>query len=471
MGNRKDIGTVFKEQLNYLDKSPNENGWNAIQEELDKKKKRRILPFWYFLTGILFSGILFSLFNLNDKQSTASETKSGSVNEKNIFTPSNSKKSREKETELVVEPDKKSKQNALKTNKKENILTDDNLESETKKETNYSNNNGIKSSKNNNKSIADLKLQKQKKETGKSKKIKYKSNKNKGITNLNEPINDSFFKYNNDGNNSLTDLKNSKSKQDSIQEIKVVKKDSLSTKKLVENITKKDSLIINDESVKKITVFGYGSPTLSSFIGKNSVIDNRLNGNTKTSSISFSYGIYLCFIGNEKFTLRTGFGKNNLKFITKDVPVNVYNYSNIEYQNGFSNVYIYNQSNNPQSMNITQDISYTEIPLEAKYKFIGSKIGVNAILGLNYLILDKNEISIITSTDNKYNIGKTRNLLSNSLGINLGLGLDYKLSNKLKINIEPMFKYHLKDYQNIKNTNPFSFNILTGIEFKVFGDN
>ena len=66
MGNKKDIRLVIKEKLNQLDKSPNDNGWNAIQSDLDKKKKRRLIPFWFSYVGIFSAGILFLWLNFNN---------------------------------------------------------------------------------------------------------------------------------------------------------------------------------------------------------------------------------------------------------------------------------------------------------------------------------------------------------------------------------------------------------------------
>jgi len=204
------------------------------------------------------------------------------------------------------------------------------------------------------------------------------------------------------------------------------------------------------------------------FLNKNSSLDNRLNSNCKKSEISFNYGAYLCYYGSKNLSLRIGIEKNSSKIITQNAFVNTLNYSNIEYSNNYSNTEIYNQSNNSEYMNITQDISYIEIPLEAKYKFLDTKIGINAILGINYLLLDKNEVSV--NTENGFNalIGKTSNLLSYSFGANIGFGFDYQISKNIKFNFEPMFKYQLKNNQENINTNLLNFTILTGIEIILF---
>lgn len=248
--------------------------------------------------------------------------------------------------------------------------------------------------------------------------------------------------------------------------IRVVK-DSLKKKKkkIVIKASKKDSIPV--AKTYPCEVFLYGSPTLSSSTSKNSPLDSRLNNSDRSSNLTFSYGGYICYIGNSRVSVRIGFGKSNLNFKTKNVPVNTSNYSNINYTGGFSNAFIYNQSNHSEHMTLIQDISYTEIPLELKYKFIDKKIGVNGILGFEYLFLSNNTISAITSNGNKYAIGNTKNLTDGTFGLNFGFGLDYKITKRIKFNVEPMLKYHVKAYQNKEAGNPFSVNILTGLQFSL----
>ena len=52
MENKKDLGKLFKAKLDGLEKSPNENLWEAINEELhENKKKKRIIPLYFCYTG------------------------------------------------------------------------------------------------------------------------------------------------------------------------------------------------------------------------------------------------------------------------------------------------------------------------------------------------------------------------------------------------------------------------------------
>ena len=157
---------------------------------------------------------------------------------------------------------------------------------------------------------------------------------------------------------------------DSKQQIaneKFIAKDSIK-KKRKEAEKPKDSIPVIKPSNQTYTIFLYGSPTAIVFANKNAILDNRLTDNSKTSKISLSYGAYLCFEGSEKFSIRLGVGKNNLKIITQNAPINTFNYSNIGYSSGLSNAIIFSKSNNASTMNITQNLSYYDAPIEIKYK-------------------------------------------------------------------------------------------------------
>lgn len=73
MENRNDIGKVFKDKLAHLDKHPNDNLWNSIEKDLDKKKKKR--QFFWFFFALFLSGIATSIVFINQKQNSSSTDK------------------------------------------------------------------------------------------------------------------------------------------------------------------------------------------------------------------------------------------------------------------------------------------------------------------------------------------------------------------------------------------------------------
>ena len=70
MDNKKDIGILFRERIDQLDKFPNENGWQAIQSELDKKQKRRAVAFWFWSIAIVVMGSICSIAVYNHFNNT-----------------------------------------------------------------------------------------------------------------------------------------------------------------------------------------------------------------------------------------------------------------------------------------------------------------------------------------------------------------------------------------------------------------
>ena len=474
MKNRKDIGKIFKEKINYLDRNPNNDGWGAIQSELDKKKKKRfiLIPFWFKTLGVLTAGILclwlkgyYSLeketvFKMNNN---SSNTKSNVVNKNTNLTALQNRtesKATNTTTQNADSTDTIFRSNGTTVNKKA-----DNQNSDLKMimfHTNYI--------KNSNPTINKRSANKEKnKPTIKNniyqnKKLKAKFYNIKITKKSSKKTLENTISKNSAITNELTEFEVAGTK---LSENKIIViNDRKKNKKVIPKTTEQDT--ITDPEIKNqcFELFIYGSPTLSGFSKNKSLLDDRLNNNTTPSNVTFSYGSYLCYQATSNLSFRLGLGITNLNLITNNAPVNTQNYSNISYSSGISNSYIYSQSNNSEYMKISQDISYIEIPLEAKYLFINNQIGINSILGINYLYLNKNEISAITTNGNEFKVGKTKDLLNETLGINIGLGLDYNLTKKIKLNIEPMFKYQFKNSQNNDETNLFSLNILTGLQMK-----
>ncbi|WP_347373052.1 hypothetical protein [Aequorivita sp. Q41] len=62
MGQKKDIGTLFKDKLNDGKKAPTESLWKKVNTTLDKEKNRKKRIFFYWFTGVslfLLLGIAF----------------------------------------------------------------------------------------------------------------------------------------------------------------------------------------------------------------------------------------------------------------------------------------------------------------------------------------------------------------------------------------------------------------------------
>ena len=430
MENKKDIGKIFREKLNDFEKEPNDSVWNSIHAELQEKKKRRIIyiPFWMKTAGILSLVVLISIFSidafLEKGQFSAPNESNQDILKSKSFEKSNPNKENAVNTESLILTDSS---NNLISNKKsgQTSSNEGNLKKNKKK---FSLKKGLTESKNNSTITDDSTV---------------KGSENNPLSAV-ENISDK-----NETNDKMLD--SLKLKKEDKPELKIAledKKDSLSDKK------------------SGLYVFVYGSPTYSGSLSKNSPLDNRLTNNSKSTEMNWSYGVYLGYESGYKWSLRLGIGKMNMSFITANAAVNTVDYRNINYFKNTTNATIYTDTNFSETMTITQDVSYTEIPLEIKYNFYDKKFGLSSIVGFSYLFVDENVISIKTSNGSNFDIGTTKNLLESTFSINAGFEMYYKLTKKIKLNIEPLFKYHPIDYK--KNSNPvnsYSFGIQTGLQF------
>ena len=119
------------------------------------------------------------------------------------------------------------------------------------------------------------------------------------------------------------------------------------------------------------------------------------------------------------------------------------------------------------SNSLTQNLSYLELPVIVRYKVIDKMIGINIIGGLSYNLLVSN--SAYTMKDGtKYSIGDTKGLNPLALSSSLGMGMEYNLSDKLSLNLEPTFRYYLNPFSVTTGSfiHPYSFGIFSGVSYK-----
>ena len=115
-----------------------------------------------------------------------------------------------------------------------------------------------------------------------------------------------------------------------------------------------------------------------------------------------------------------------------------------------------------------QNLDYLEVPLVLKYKVLDKKFSVNVSGGLSPGILVNNR-SYFEFEGEKLQTGTTENIdpfIYNSV---LGIGLEYAISRKFFISMEPSFKYSLApvNSNNGIEYHPYSISWFTGISYKI----
>ncbi|MDB9960827.1 hypothetical protein OAD62_01900 [Oceanihabitans sp.] len=274
---------------------------------------------------------------------------------------------------------------------------------------------------------------------------------------------------------------NSEEKEENLTTDEETDKDSPS---IEEAIAKAEDLIEEEEKVNRWQVYANIAPVYYNTLGQGSHIDDQFVQNSKSGEINMSYGVNVSYVLNDKLKLRSGLNSLDLSYDTDNVILyeNVSNNSNSAPRN-------LNLSSSGQSFSaisatnlgaqqvgsgiggnanaaISQRIAYYEVPLELEYNLVDNKFGVNVIGGVSTFILNDN--AVYSEFDGfKTEIGEANNINDVSFSGNLGLGLDYKFSDKIKLNVQPTFKYQLNAYKNTSGDfRPYIVGIYTGLSYK-----
>jgi len=473
----KDIDRLFQERLKDVEITPNPEVWNAIEQKI-QKKKRRILPFWWFSGGVaaVFVMGLFFFSNKNNKQ----EINNLPVITKETIKNENEIDFKSKKIEIVTVEEKTDKKETKSTNIKpvqQEIVDNVNPKGASKKihkkDTNSNENSSlnlinskINERKNNNnsegvimKGIAafDDIIIKEKSNIIDSKIIKRENNNDsEGVIMKGIAASDDIVNKNN-------------SKKDFITEI------NSNNEPLKEESEKEKWSISPVLGILKSNSFSNVSP-----------LDSDLNNNNFSGENTFAFGVNVTYQIHKKWAIKSGVQLQKTGFVTDDVTLinsallvaNSLDNVSVNPTNNFSSVSSMDQldfssdlsteqiEGNTEQGNLQQNYSYIEIPLEIKYTFFSSKkINTSVVSGFSSLILNENNIIGESSSFNT-TIGEANNLNSLNFSGNLGLEFDLKLSRKLNLNINPMFKTQLNTFSNNSNGfRPYNIGVYSGLRY------
>jgi len=232
------------------------------------------------------------------------------------------------------------------------------------------------------------------------------------------------------------------------------------------------------------------APVYYTASGTGSPIDNAFVNNDKTGNINMSYGVKVTYKLSDKWQLRSGLHKVDYTYDTNDI---VFSSSlsttasttmrNIDFAS--TSDYLVVESNslpitkaeatgsdeiaakNPaRSGTMIQEMGYLEIPVEINYVLLDKKVGVNVVSGVSSLFLLDNVVNLESDTGTT-EMGKANNINSLNFSANFGLGVDYNISKKVKLQLEPLFKYQLNTFSNTAGEfKPYSFGVYSGIQYK-----
>ncbi len=248
---------------------------------------------------------------------------------------------------------------------------------------------------------------------------------------------------------------------------------------------------VEDRDLKNWEVTPNFGPVFYNSLGGGSSIDPAFADNSQTGDVNFSYGVQVSYAINDRLSLRSGVSNVDLGYTTGGVelatgPVAVA-LGSVDYggrsivlsafdSGTLANLPPSSGENDPfagltpkstsGNAELIQNLSYYEVPMELKYALFNKRFGVNMIGGFSTLFLGNNEISV-RDGDFRDVLGEANNLNSVSFSTNFGLGFDYKISKRLKFNVEPMFKYQLNPYSDSSvDFKPYYFGVYSGLSFR-----
>jgi hypothetical protein len=530
MTERKNIDRLFQEKFRDFEAIPDEKIWDNIEAELKKKKKRRIIPLWFKLSGVaallIIGLIVFEKYTLRDgkqenrividnnaprkhESSGKQPIKSGNGNE-DATIPANQHLQIDASPETVTESD-----NSVSPRSNQNLksrtavaVSDESTPGSSERQINKKSDINLSVEKknvlrNSNAQNATVGLQPAK---GKDKSIKSNtsdaekiiSDRNNGLAvnphweknNVSEKNNATQSRDNAafDTEKILKDLQGDKLQKETIgiAENAETKKDTAAIATVVPNALeellneKENKVTAKEQKINRWQITSSVAPIYFSSTSNGSPLDSRFESNKKHYTPSLSYGVGAKYALNKKFSVKAGVNSVAMEYNTTDVVFfqteNARRMENVKPNMPGSLIQVDNKPTGQETTtlgrtitqyngDINQKIGYVEVPVEMSYKLIDRKFGVEVIGGLSTLILNRNEVSII-SPGMDMNIGEAENLNPVHFSTNVGVGFKYSFLKSFQANVEPMFKYQINTFSNDSgNFKPFFFGLYTGISY------
>ncbi|MBT2160392.1 outer membrane beta-barrel protein [Zobellia barbeyronii] len=236
------------------------------------------------------------------------------------------------------------------------------------------------------------------------------------------------------------------------------------------------------------------APVYYNALGEGSPVNSIFNENSKSGNTNLSYGLTVAYAINKKLSIRSGLNKvdygydtNGVAFSSTLQEASTEKIQNIDYSSTAKNIVVTSQSSNFSSSptsdsmfafeisnatssqrdgTMAQQFGYLEVPLELDYALIDRKFGLNILGGISSLFLIDNSVTL-TSGELTTEIGEANNVNSVNFSTNIGFGVNYKFTPKIRFNVEPVFKYQLNTFSDVSGDfRPFSIGVYSGLNFK-----
>lgn len=240
---------------------------------------------------------------------------------------------------------------------------------------------------------------------------------------------------------------------------------------------------VNDWSI--IPVVG---PVYYNSLTQGSVFDQSFSDNKREGDVTFSYGLRVNVAIDDRITIRTGINSVAMGYTTQDIEIATgpasFGLNSVTYNDTRNIISVFDKGTlpanpdpaNPYSqlnlksssgdLSLRANLNYLEFPLELSYALINQGVELSLISGVSGLLLNNNEVSV-NDGQNRYVLGSLNNLNQFSFSTNIGLGFNYQVSSSFNIHLEPTFKYQLGAYNdaNVVFT-PYQLVLLSGLQIQ-----
>ena len=500
MKEQKNIDRLFQEKFKDFEMAPPEMAWKNIEARLkEKKKKRRVIPFWLKTSGIAASLLLgfytFTLFNAEDRVQSEQKTvetnkidNNQTINKKDIDSSIKPSSLNIPDKSILTENgslDEPNQNNTLKNNSK-SLEFNKPLNSTNSQNKLVKNNKSFQNKSTKNTSQSNKLFDIEKEELFVTKNENHNSNSNLTFQNLNKKENNGLIQEKNNSNRSVVILEKSNANITQDSSIVAAISEEIST---LEQLLKEKEAGKNAEEKEKRDKWGVSTnaaPVYFNSTTNGSPINTQFSENSKSYASTISYGVGINYTITEKLSLRTGINSLTLEYNTNDVSYSTTLRNSpsdgsmlSRNSNGQNVVFFNNNIENKATLSsdvenfvqnnigkLNQTTSYYEIPVELSYKLIDKRFGLEFIGGMSSLFLNQNSISLL-SEGMEMEIGEANNLSKVHFSSNIGLGFKYSLLKSFEVNFNPMFKYQLNTYtDNSGNFKPYFIGLYSGLSYK-----
>jgi len=520
MGDRKHIDRLFQERFKDFEVKPDDAVWNNIEAKLNqKKKKRRIIPIWWRYAGVaalllLMLTIGSVLFNNDDAIHITPQV----VDTKKTEVEDTTDKNSQNKSNTIINDDDTTVISNVEQNKFENTAPShtfktaiENRLTSPKQTPSVTHSNDTKeiietetssnsSSKNNTKSEALFKNSTPK-TVANNIENELEAKDNSTLKPKTNSINDKGPNLKQNTTLATTDtntIKTNPASNNNLENTKIAAINSKEEKQSIEDAIEENKSLLEDEKIEvaalnKWSIAPNAAPVYFSSLGKGSSIGSDFNENSKSGEVNMSYGLNASYALNKRLTIRSGVNRVNLGYNTNDVVVfsSINASANSKILHTLSGTVQENtetssisagedvsimsatafKSNNISALetantSINQSFGFIEVPLELQYAVSTKRFGINVIGGFSSLFLNNYE-SFSVLEGERTRLQETDNINNTSYSANFGLGLNYKVSNTINLNLEPMFKYQINTFRNTSGDfQPFFIGVYTGFGIK-----